>query len=216
MRIIFQKNPQNILLLHNPSFTKFAHFEKKNISFLRDSQNFPYSYQEKDVMIWAQHSTKRKTPESQAAPGRNLPPKTLHHISTEVPHLTQQSVLVSHQHLLQKRIIVYWIGSYQLPDPSLPNTGRGSVGFTSTTDRGTYIGQKVAKPQRNSSYRASLGARHSARYEQLDTNNDSEEDEDEFVKVIYWEKFIKNSNRMQRLGQDIITMHQQLHPLGAK
>jgi len=73
-------------------------------------------------------------------------------------------------------------GSYQLPDPSLPNTGRGSVGFTSTTDRGTYIGQKVAKPQRNSSYRASLGARHSARYEQLDTNNDSEEDEDEFVK----------------------------------
>ncbi len=101
----------------------------------------------------------------------------------------------------------------------MPNTGRGSVGFTSTTDRGTYIGQKLAKPQRNSSYRASIGARHSARYEHLDTNNDdSEEEEDEFMKVIFVRerKSLKISNRMPHLAQDITTTHPQRHHLRAK
>jgi len=79
-------------------------------------------------------------------------------------------------------------GSYQVPDPSLPNTGRGSVGFTSTTDRASYTGQRMVKPPRNSSYRASVKyqaatARDSVKFEHVYTNGDDSEDEDdEFVK----------------------------------
>ena len=79
------------------------------------------------------------------------------------------------------------VGSYEVPEPNLPNTGRGSVGFTSTTDRASYTGQRLAKPLGNSSYRASVRyqatARDSAKFEHVYDDEDDEDEGDEFLKV---------------------------------